>query len=175
MGKTFDTLDPFIQDHVRQLLKPSGLAEGDESLESLAEAWLEKKSAFESEAAAQGMEEIDSLDADDERGALVMTYSGSLLNVGPLVDGSRRCEYSSIGLRKDVPQTAVDEASQLESAIESDSVAAFKKGPVRKTSPVLKIARFKKKLAPEAEEAKLSEVTQILADGFVEVNKTVVR
>jgi hypothetical protein len=91
------------------------------------------------------------------------------------VDGSRRCEYSSIGLRKDVPQTAVDEASQLESAIESDSVAAFKKGPVRKTSPVLKIARFKKKLAPEAEEAKLSEVTQILADGFVEVNKTVVR
>lgn len=175
MGEVFNSLDSFIQDHVKQLLKSSGMPDDDESLDSLASAWLEKKTAFEDEVASQGMEEIDSFSADDDQGALVMTYSGSLLNIGPLVDGLRRCEYSSIGLRKDVPQTATEESSELEGDFEADAVASFKKGPVRKTSPILKIARFKKKLAPEVEESKLSEVTQILADGFVEVNKTVIR
>ena len=175
MGEVFDSLDSFIQDHVKQLLKTSGLPDTDESLDSLASSWLEKKTAFEDEVSSQGMEELDAFSADDDQGALVMTYSGSLLNIGPLVDGARRCEYSSIGLRKDVPQTAVEDNSELEGDFESDAVAAFKKGPVRKTSPILKIARFKKKMAPELEESKLSEVTQILADGFVEVNKTVIR
>jgi hypothetical protein len=175
MGQIFDSLDPFIQEHVRQLMKPSGLPEGDESLESLASAWLEKKDAFEGEVAAQGMEEVDFFAKDEERGALAMTYSGSLVNIGPLVDGKRLCEYSSIGLRKDVPQAATEESCSLESDIESDAPASFTKGPVRKTSPILKIAMFKKSMAPEKEEEKLSEVTQILSDNFVEVNKTVIR
>ena len=42
MGTKFESLDDFIQDHVRQLVKPSGLPESDESLEALATAWLEK-------------------------------------------------------------------------------------------------------------------------------------
>ncbi len=175
MAAVFESLDSFIQDHVKQLLKSSGMPDGDESLEALASAWLEKKKAFEDEVAAQGMEEIDFFGAQDEQGGLIMTYSGSLLNIGPLVEGSRNCAYASIGLRKDVPETASDEASSLEGDFEIDAVASFKKGPVRRTSPILKIARFKKKLAPEVEESKLSEVTQILADGFVEVNKTVIR
>jgi hypothetical protein len=175
MGQIFESLDPFIQEHVRQLMKPSGLPEGDDSLESLASAWLEKKDAFESEVSTQGMEEVDFFAKDEERGALAMTYSGSLVNIGPLVDGKRLCEYSSIGLRKDVPQAATEDACALESDIESDAPASFTKGPVRKTSPILKIAMFKKAMAPEKEEEKLSEVTQILSDNFVEVNKTVIR
>ena len=70
------------------------------------------------------------------------------------------------GTHAAVPMPANTRATR-KPPIESDAAAAFKKGPVRKTSPVLKIARFKKKMAPEAEEAKLSEVTQILADDFV--------
>jgi len=175
MGQTFDSLDPFIQEHVRPLMKPSGLPEGDESLEALASAWLEKKETFENEVASQGMEEIDFFAKDEERGALAMTYSGSLINIGPLVDGKRLCEYASIGLRKDVPDAASEDESALEADIESDSPAAFTKGPVRKTSPILKIAKFKKAMAPEVEEEKLSEVTQIITDNFVEVNKTVIR
>jgi hypothetical protein len=175
MGKVFDSLDNFIQEHVKQLLKSSGMQNDDESLDALAGAWLEKKQAFEDGVSTQGMEEIDFFSKEDDQGALVMTYSGSLLNIGPLVDGFRRCEYTSIGLRKDVPQSALEESSELEADFETDAVASFKKGPVRKTSPILKIARFKKKMDPELEESKLSEVTQILADDFVEVNKTVIR
>jgi hypothetical protein len=174
MGINFDSLDSFIQDHVRQMVKPSGLPEGEDSLEALATSWLEKKRAFEDAVSGNGMEEVQFFTADDDRGAIVMTYSGSLLNIGPLVDGARRCEYAPIGLRKDVPESAVEESGMLEGDFETDSVAAFKKGPVRKTSPILKIARFTKKMTPEVEEEKLSDVTQALMDDFVEVNKTVV-
>lgn len=174
MGANFDSLDAFIQDHVRQMVKPSGLPEGDDSLEALATSWLEKKSAFEDAVAKNGMEEVQFFSADDEQGAIVMTYSGSLVNIGPLVDGVRRCEYAPIGLRKDVPESAVEESAVLEGDFETDSVASFKKGPVRKTSPILKIARFTKKMKPEVEEEKLADVTQALMDDFVEVNKTVV-
>jgi hypothetical protein len=174
MGVNFDSLDGFIQDHVRQMVKPAGLSEGEETLEALATSWLEKKKAFEEVVANNGMEEVQLFAAEEEHGGLVMTYSGSLLNIGPLVAGARRCEYAPIGLRKDVPESAVEDASVLESDFETDSVAAFRKGPVRKTSPILKIARFVKKYAPEIEEARLSEVTQALTGDFVEVNKTVV-
>jgi len=175
MGAKFDSLDGFIQDHVKQLLKSSGLPDGDDSLEDLAVAWLEKKEAFEASVSSNGMEEVDFFAADSAQGALLMTYSGSLVNIGPLVEGVRHCEYASIGLRADVPQEAVEENSNLESDVETDSVASFKKGPIRKTSPILKIAHFKKKMAPQIEEAKLSEVTQIISEEFVEVNKTIIR
>jgi hypothetical protein len=174
MGSNFDSLDEFIQEHVRQMVKPSGLPPGEESLEALASSWLEKRKAFEEVVCNNDMEEVQLFAAEDDHGGIVMTYSGSLLNIGPLVGGARHCEYAPIGLRKDVPESAVEEASLLEGDFETDSVAAFKKGPVRKTSPILKIARFKKKYAPELEEARLSEVTQVLTGDFVEVNKTVV-
>ena len=174
MGSNFDSLDEYIQDHVRQMVKPSGLIEGEETLEALATSWLEKKKAFEEAVAGNGMEEVQLFAADEEHGGIAMTYSGSLLNIGPLVGGARRCEYAPIGLRKDVPESAVEEASVLETDCETDSAALFKRGPVRKTSPVLKIARFAKKYAPDVEETRLAEVTQVLTSDFVEVNKTVV-
>jgi hypothetical protein len=174
MGSNFDSLDDFIREHVRQMVKPSGLSEGEESLEALATAWLEKRQAFEETVAKSGMEEVQLFAAEEGQGAMVMTYSGSLLNIGPLVEGRRRCEYAPIGLRKDVPESAVEEASLLEGDFETDSTAKFEKGPVRKTSPILKIARFTEKFTPEVEEIRLADITQALTSDFVEVNKTVV-
>jgi hypothetical protein len=155
------------------MVKPSGLPESEESLEALAISWLDKKKAFEETVAGNGMEEVQLFAEEEEHGGIAMTYSGSLLNIGPLVAGARRCEYSSIGLRKDVPDSAVEDSSRLEGDFETDSVAMFKKGPVRKTSPILKIARFTKKYAPELEATRLAEVTQILTSDFARLNKTV--
>ena len=175
MGRNFDSLDDFIQVHIKEILGSSGLPHDDASLETLASAWLEKKTSFEATVAKFDMEQVDSFSAQDERGALLLTYSGSLLNVGPLVEGVRHCEYVSIGIRADVPENAVAEDSVIDADLETDSVALFKKGPVRKTSPILRIAHFKKKLTPQIEQAKLAEVTKILGEEFIEVNKTVIR
>ncbi|HRY79503.1 MAG TPA: hypothetical protein P5117_12275 [Spirochaetia bacterium] len=171
---TFETLEPIIQDHIRQIAKTSGLPAGPDTYEMMADAWLEKKTCFEEALAGNDLEEVSFFGRAEARGALVLTYSGSLLNIGPQVEGLRRCEYTSIGMRTDVPASAVEEASVLEADLEADEPARFEKGPIKSSSPVFKIAVAKAKLEAEEEEALLTQVSQGLAEDFVEVNKTVI-
>ena len=118
------------------------------------------------------MEEVEFLERADERGALVMTYSGSLLKIGPLLEGGRKVEYASIGLRKDVPELASKEGSELETDVEVDADVRFSVGPIRKSSPVFTIAVLNEELSPDEQEEKLAQATQLLTREFVEVNKT---
>ena len=46
--------------------------------------------------------------------------------------------------------------------------------PIKKSSPVYKIAVVRDEMPIEEEEELLSDVTQILMDEFVEVNKTLI-
>jgi hypothetical protein len=172
MGEYLNQIPENIQDHVRQITKSTRLPDSEESVEAVARGWIEKKRLFEEQITGLGMEEIEFLDRNDSRGALVMTYSGSLLNIGPLVDGFRKVEYASIGLRKDVPETAAKEDSELSSDIDLDSEVYFSVGPIRSSSPVYKIAIFSEQLAPEQQEERLSKATQILTADFIEANKT---
>ncbi len=171
---TFDALEPIIQDHIRQITKTSGLPSTPDTYEMMADAWLEKKTCFEEALADNDLEEVSFLGRAEARGALVLTYSGSLINLGPQTDGLRRCEYTSLGMRTDVPASAVEEASVLAADLEADEPAQFEKGPIKSSSPVFKIAVAKAKMAAEAEEALLTQVSQELAQDFVEVNKTVI-
>lgn len=171
---TFDALEPIIQDHIRQITKTSGLPSTPDTYEMMADAWLEKKTCFEEALANNDMEEVSFFGRAEARGALILTYSGSLINLGPQTDGLRRCEYTSLGMRTDVPTSAVEEASVLAVDLEADEPAQFEKGPIKSSSPVFKIAVAKAKMAAEAEEALLTQVSQELAQDFVEVNKTVI-
>ena len=172
---TFDTLEPIIQDHIRQISKTSGLPSTQETLDLMADAWLDKKNCFETALAENNLEEVSFFGRSESRGALMLTYSGSLINLGPQVEGTRRCEYASIGLRTDVPASAVEEDSLLAADVAADEPAQFEKGPIKTSSPVFKIAVAKEKLPAEDEEALLTQVSQDLAEDFVEVNKTVVQ
>lgn len=174
MGEYLEQVPEKIQDHLKQITKTSGLEYSDESIELIAQAWLEKKRQFEEETQKADMEDIDELLKDDERGALMMTYSGSLLTIGPLLEEGRHVEYVSIGLRKDVPDSSEKDASVLAEDINVDGEAVFDVGPISKSSPIFKIAVFKEELEAEEEEEKLSEATQILTEGFVDVNKTII-
>jgi hypothetical protein len=174
MGEYFDQIPEVIQPHIEQIAKTSGLPEGDESVEKISQGWLEKKDSFEQQIEKQSMEELESFAKDEERGALAMTYSGSLITIGPLQDDKRRVEYASIGLRQDVPDNAVDDSSSLAEDLSIDSEAVFEQGPIQKSSPIFKIAVYTEELDPDLEEEKLLEATQILTEEFVEVNKTII-
>lgn len=174
MGDFYDQVPDKIKDHLKQLVKTAGLEDSDDSLESIAQGWLEKKTIFEDEIEKQEMEEIDEGDQNDENGFLVMTYSGSLLNIGPLIDGVRKVNYSSIGMRQDVPEKAEKEGSAIEGGLSVDEQVSFSNGPVQKSSPIFKIAIVKEELPPEEEEEKLSMATQVLTENFIEVNKTII-
>jgi len=171
----FNQLSDQIQNHIRQICKTSGLPQSDESYEQLAAAWLEKNKLFDTATAEQHMEQQTFYNKDESRGALLLTWSGSLLTLGPLVDGKRRCEYQSLGLRTDVPQAAVHEAAILAADLETDAIVSFSVGPIQQSSPVYRIAVNTENLSSDQEEKLLTTINQNLAEDFVAVNKTVIR
>jgi len=134
-----------IQPHLKEILKTSGLPDSEESLEKIAESWLEKKKIFEEESKNLEMEEVEILEKNEEKGALALTYSGSLINIGPNIEGKRKISYASIGLRSDVPALATEEASSLANDMVVDKQAEFEKGPIKKSSPIFKIYLQRKK------------------------------
>lgn len=172
MGEFLDQIPENIQEHIREITKTSGLPNTDESVESIAQGWLEKKTNFEDEIHNQGMDEVDYLDKEDERASLLMTYSGSLLSIGPGGDSGRKVTYASIGLRKDVPQMAEKAGAMLENDIQVDDCVNFKAGPIKSSSPIYKIAVCKENLPAEEQEEKVNQATMVLAEEFVDVNKT---
>jgi len=174
MGEKFDSLDNAIQNHLKGIMPQTNLEDTDESLEMLAQSWLEKQQAFENEIETIGMEEAESFGKDEERGCLLMTYSGSLLTIGPKIEEGRKIKYVSIGLRNDVPQTAESEGADLKNDVELAQEVEFTSGPIKKSSAIFKIAVTVEELEYEEENEKLSEVTQIITDDFIEVNKTIV-
>jgi hypothetical protein len=151
-------------------VEPAGLADTENAEELLAQGWLEKHEAFEHHTTARGMIPVDSFKRDEPSGALIMTYSGSIVSVGPMTDGERDVAYASIGVRRDVPQMSVKQDSRLATDARKDEVLQFREGPVQQTSPVFAIAVFQKALPPARENAALVEVTQVLAERFVDIN-----
>jgi len=174
MSEYLDQIPEAIQEHIKVLAKTSNKQSDEDFIEAIAKGWLEKMNSFEAETALFQMEPVDIIEEDNPNGALLMTYSGSLLNIGPLVDGTRKVEYSSIGLRQDVPDKASKDDSVIDGDINIDEAAVFKKGPIKKSSPIFKIAVMRDELPAEEQEEKLAEATQVLTDNFVEVNKTII-
>jgi hypothetical protein len=170
MADHLERLPERVREHVRGLVEPAGLTDVENAEELLAQGWLEKHEAFEHHTADRGMQLVDSFSATEASGALAMTYSGSIVSIGPMTDGERDVAYASIGLRRDVPQMSVKQDSRLADDIRTDTAIHFAEGPVQKTSPIFAIAVFQKALPPAKENAALVEVTQVLTERFVDIN-----
>lgn len=174
MGEYFDQLDEKVAEHLKGL---SGAvdAPAEEALELLAQAWVEKEEIFAKKIIEEKMELVDSFDPEEEQGGvLLITYSGSILSVGPAGEEGRNTSYASIGLRKDVPELAEAEDGELAEKIVVGERALFTRGPIQKSSPIYKIAVFSDEMEAEAEEELLAEVTQLLVEDFTEVNRTII-
>ncbi len=171
MGEHMSQVPEEIQSHLRQITRSSGLPDTEESAELIAEGWLEKKDRFEKLLGRMNMEEVDILEKTDERGCLVMTYSGSLLNVGPLREQGRTVQYAAIGLRQDVPENASQEGSELGADVRVGAPVSFSVGPIQSSSPAFKIAVTAEDLDLNEQEQQITKATQILTKEFVKVNK----
>jgi hypothetical protein len=117
------------------------------------------------------MMEVDTVERDDEQGCLAMTYSGSLLNIGPVRDEGRNVQYASIGLRQDVPETASREGASLVGDVNVGQPVSFSGGPIQSSSPIFKIAITTGDLDAEEQEEQITKATLILTEEFVEINK----
>jgi nucleoid DNA-binding protein len=177
MTENARVLGSAIKAHLQALIRSSGLPETEESLDEMARVWFEKKDMFEAQIKALDMRELERFSADDPRGALLLTWSGSLLSVGPIGGDrvGRRTEYASIELRTDVPHLALSEQGELESDLTLGEAAKLRGGPVASTSALLKIAACDPAVPAEEQEKRIREATIFLTNGFVRINRTVTR
>jgi nucleoid DNA-binding protein len=167
-------LSPRMREHIEAITRNSGLPYGPESLARMASAWLDKRQMFEQQVRALAMREVEALSAEDPCGALVLTYSGSLISIEPAAAGVRRVEYASIPLRADVPAVAVSENARLDGSLRVDGEAAFMDGPVKSTSRLLVIAVCAPEVPPAEQRERIREATIFLTNGFMKINRTVV-
>lgn len=173
MSDEIQGLSDTVRSHLKKITRSSGLPDTEESFRRMAAVWLEKKRLFEGQIRALDMEEVESFEKEDSRGALLLSYSGSLISLGTLSAGGRRVEYASISLRADVPDLVITEGGGLTESLRVDGVATFSSGKVRTTSSLLKIAVCQADVGPEEQEKRIREATIFLTNGFVRINRTV--
>jgi nucleoid DNA-binding protein len=173
MSDDIGQLSDTVRAHLRKITRSSGLPDTEESFQRMAAAWIEKKRLFEGQIRALDMIEVEYFAGDDARGALLLSYSGSLISLGTLAGGGRRLEYASIALRADVPHLVVTEGTDLAGDIHVDGEASFTSGKVKSTSSLLKIAVCPAEVSLEEQDKRIREATIFLTNGFVKINRTV--
>jgi len=162
-----------IRAHLAALVRSSGLPDTEDSLQRMEAAWLSKKRMFEDQTRALDMQELASLPAGDPRGALLLTWSGSLVSLEPPGAAGRHGEYASIELRMDVPHLVLLDAVDFPQGLAVDREAEFSQGPLRRTSALLKIAACDPGLPAEEQARRIREATIYLTSAFVKINRTV--
>jgi nucleoid DNA-binding protein len=169
-----ENLPEKVRAHLQQIVRDSGLPENEESYRRLAGAWAEKERLFEAQIRSLDMEEIKKLAADDPRPVLLMTYSGSLISLGPAAPRTgRRLEYASIEMRPDVPHLLVERAVGPAADLQVGRSAEFSGGRVKRSSSLHKIAVCPPRVGLEEQEKRIREATIYLTNGFVKINRTV--
>jgi nucleoid DNA-binding protein len=172
MMESFNELPERIQRHLEAITESSGLPPGEGSLAKITENWTAKRRLFVEQREALDMTDEERFPAEDPRAALLLTYSGSLVCLGPLTEGGRTFEYASIKLRADVPDIIVTEGCNLAEEAGVDAPVRFSTCPIESTSEVLFIASFDPSLSPGEQEQRLLEAAIFLTNGFVKENQS---
>ncbi len=169
----FQSLPDKIKKHLDELIKSADMEDNEETKSQMTTIWIEKEKMFEDQIKALDMIVLPSFKADDRRGALLLTYSGSLVALSPAIDNERYIEYYSIKLRYDVPEIVIIEESNIAEDISVDNIVKFINGPIQKTSSLFKITSFKEDVSLEEQEKRIRQAVIFLTNAFVFINRTV--
>ena len=171
MGMTLAQLPDKIQKHLSAILANTEMPKNDESLEVLAQNWIEKRNSFDTMIKSLAMHEENSLAAADTRAMLLLTYSGSLIGVGPDRGDGRWMEYASIKLRANVPDIVAVEKTAVQDMVAVDAAATFTEGKIKSTSALFKIAVCDPNVDLNEQEKRVKEAMIFLTNMFVKLNR----
>ncbi len=157
--------------HLSELVKSSDevWAREEGALDKLRNLWQDKQRLFTEQIELMGMEFIDSAAADDPRGMILITFSGSLVALGPGVE--RKFAYASIKMRSDVPDILNAENSTVTDTVKVGVGASFDGAPVKKTSAIYRIAAVPASLSFDEQESRIREAMVFLTASFVHLNR----
>ena len=174
MSVTFHQLPEKIQKHLKSSLRSCNLPETLDLCEKVAQGWLKKQNLFEVEIAQHGMSEVERIEKEESRGAIALTYSGSLQVIGSVIEGVRKVGYCSLGMHKEIPEMMMKEGSKFARSLRLDKPIEFKVGPVKSTSSLFKMAVCSLDRTPTDQQALVDTVVARLLQQFVETNKMTV-
>ncbi len=179
----FEQLPERIQRHLESVAQQTDIGSAEEALPVVVENWLEKTHLFNEQIESLHMTREELFSQADPRGALVLTYSGSLIVLGPVDLGraaanspehppTRSFEYASIALRTDVPELTAADSVQLAGDLQKDSVAVFSDAPIKQSSEILFIASFPEGVKAPDQIERLRQASIFLTNSFVHANRT---
>ncbi|MBN1412004.1 MAG: hypothetical protein JW969_14240 [Spirochaetales bacterium] len=171
MGYYMDKIPQELDKYIIAISKDVGFPEEEVFMERIAQCWLEKKEIFENEMNKFNLTECKRLSINDPRGALVLTCTGSLVHIGPLRERKRNVIYSSLGFRVVRKEALQNTESYLINDIEIQKAIVFKIGPVKKTSPVYKLAVCDSSMDLAAQENLLNQLSKKVEDLMFEKNR----
>lgn len=171
----FDELPDEIRRQIDSLIPGSALANlpREQARERFAGIWANKYAMFTGQIANLDMELVEELAADDERGAILLTYSGSLIGIGTLQQDKRWLEYASVKFRGDVPDLVKSSSITLAGPVRQDAVAEFSGSPLKHSSSIFRIAVCPVNTPLRDQEQRLREATIFLTNGFVKLNRSI--
>lgn len=171
---SFDDLPEKVQRHITSVAGETEIESEERAIERVTEVWLEKRRLFAEQTDAVGMVGTETFSVEDSRGALLLTYSASLIVLGPSEgdNKSRSFEYASIKARTDVPDLLTADAARLTDDVAVDRPASFGGTQIRQSSEILRIATFPEGLDVSEQRERLRQAAIFLTNGFVHANRT---
>ena len=168
----FNELPEQIRRHMNSLIESSDVPDSEDFRNLLAETWDKKCLLFEQQVKFLKMICTDSISNGDSRGAIILTYSGSIIGIGPK-EKYREVEYTSIHLRSDVPKTITIDAAELEGGIRNGKPIVFSMGKLKKTSAAYIIAVCEESVPLEQQKERIREGMIFLTNGFMKINRSI--
>ncbi|HKL86273.1 MAG TPA: HU family DNA-binding protein [Treponemataceae bacterium] len=169
----FNELPNEIKDRINSLVEETEKTKNGINKEEYALIWKKKHDLFIAQIATIGMTLIPSLETNDSRGAILLTYSGSLISLGPAKLGKRWLEYASIKFRHDVPDFVRGSSVVLTHGAMENKTAAFEGCALTQSSAVYHIAVCPEGTKASDQDERIREATIYLTNGFVKLNRTI--
>lgn len=167
-----------IQKHLLGLAKEQERLDDSGYLQTLADVWGQKEELFRKQAQAVKLELVDSVSRKDTRGMMVLSYSGSILCIGPVfltstnINFSRWVEYSSIKFRTEVPDIIMEKNATIESDLSVGKSVALGNSKLKATSPAYLVAVCPEGLNEEEQDKRIRESAVFITAGFMKYNQT---
>lgn len=171
MKYTYKLLPEKIKRQIITLTKYCTLPFNEDSIEKIARLWFKKEEIFKAELEKNNMIETEYIELTNKNGAVILTYSGSLLKISPENNTKRKVEYTSIGLRRDVPDNLIIEDTTLAYDIIKDEPTHFEGGRLKTTSPVYKIGICSDSKNIKEQSQTIDKVTDYILNNFIELNR----
>ncbi len=160
-----------VVNHLNDLLESCEITINKKNLKRAAQTWLTKRGLFDRIIEHGKFERVTTFNAKDPGPCIAITLSGSIITLGPLVDGERQLIYTSIKIRKNVPDIYEEPKSVLNNDIVINEPIKFDAGFIKQTSSIVDMAVISDEKNLEKQFSRIRAANSILQNRFVEINR----